>query len=34
MRHWVAVVDGNETQLRILTELAACHEVKLTLILA
>ena len=32
-RHWVAVVDGNETQLRILTELAARHEVKLTLVL-
>ena len=32
-RRWVAVVDGNETQLKILTELAARHEVKLTLVL-
>ena len=32
-RRWVAVVDGNETQMRILTELAARHEVKLTIVL-
>ena len=32
-RRWVAVVDGNETQLKILTELAAHHEVKLTIVL-
>ena len=32
-RRWVAVVDGNETQLDILEELAEQHEVPLTIVL-
>ena len=32
-RTWVAVVDGNETQLRLLAELAAHHGVQLTIVL-
>ena len=32
-RTWVAVVDGNETQLHLLTELAAHHGVQLTIVL-
>ena len=32
-RHWVAVVDGNETQLDLLAELAAQHGVPLTIVL-
>ena len=32
-RRWAAVVDGNETQLHILAELAERHEVKLTIVL-
>ena len=32
-RRWVAVVDGNQTQLNILADLAARHDVKLTIVL-
>ena len=32
-RRWAAVVDGNETQLHILAQLAERHEVKLTIVL-
>ena len=32
-RHWVAVVDGNETQLDLLAELAEQHGVHLTIVL-
>ena len=32
-RHWVAVVDGNEKQLDLLAELAAQHDVSLTIVL-
>lgn len=32
-KHWVALVDGNQTQLRLLTQLAQKYDIRLTIVL-